>query len=200
MRPTSIHPRTPSTTLALRAATVATVVALAGSLVLLSCSSDRADEASESAGVVVRSVTIDEPINGTSAAVRLEIDNTGGPTDRLVAVSSNAAARATLHRSTTDDQGRSAMEGLSGIDIPAGKEVRFEPGGLHVMLNDFRQPLEVGDVVDLTLTFQHGGTQTVDATVVPIGENGMDDMDHDMSHDTGDDMSDTGHDMSDMGR
>ena len=92
------------------------------------------------------------------------------------------------------------MEGLSGIDIPAGKEVRFEPGGLHVMLNDFRQPLEVGDVVDLTLTFQHGGTQTVDATVVPIGENGMDDMDHDMSHDTGDDMSDTGHDMSDMGR
>ena len=129
---------------------------------------------------MVRSVTIDEPVNGKTAAVRMEIDNSTGTTDRLVSASSDAAKTVTLHRSTTDDQDRSVMEAVPSVAVPAGEEVRFEAGGLHVMLSGFRRPLEVGDVVDLTLVFQHAGLMTVDATVVPIGENGMDGSEHDM--------------------
>jgi hypothetical protein len=146
-------------------------------------------EGTSGGGLVVRNVTIDEPINGKNAAVRLVIDNTTGTTDRLVAVSSDASDAATLHRSVSDDQGRSSMQELSGVAIPAGKKVVFRAGGLHVMLNGLNEPMDIGDTVDLTLTFQHAGTQTVDAEVVPIGENGQE----------GSDGMVEGHDMSDMG-
>lgn len=139
-------------------------------------------------GLVVRDVTIDEPINGKTAAVRLVIDNATGTNDRLVGVSSDAAAVASIHRSTIDAQGRSAMVELAGIDVPAGEEVAFRPGGLHLMLEGLRSPMALGDTVGVTLRFERRGSVTVDARVVPIGEDGAGAADGGSG----------GHDMSDM--
>lgn len=128
-------------------------------------------------GIIVRRVTIDEPVNGTTAAVRMIIDNRSGASDRLVAASSDVARSATLHRSTTDELDRSTMQDLTGVDIPAQTKIVFSPGGLHVMLSGLRRPLEIGDTVDVTLVFQHAGSQTIDAEVVPLGTVGVHDMD-----------------------
>lgn len=55
------------------------------------------------------------------------------------------------------------MRAVPKIELPAGKEVKLEPGGLHVMLIDIKQPLKVGEKVPLTLLFEAGGkTEKVD--------------------------------------
>jgi periplasmic copper chaperone A len=57
------------------------------------------------------------------------------------------------------------MRQVGQIDLPAGETVSLEPGGLHVMLLELPQPLEEGSTVELTLTFETGDPQTVDAEV-----------------------------------
>ena len=48
------------------------------------------------------------------------------------------------------------MQQVDSVDIPAGGSVAFEPGGLHVMLLDLPDPLEIGETFDLTLTTADG--------------------------------------------
>lgn len=64
-----------------------------------------------------------------------------------------------------DDMGAMTMRPVEAIDLPAGEAVALEPGGLHIMLIDLVEPLEVGDEVDLTLTFEEAGEQPVTAEV-----------------------------------
>ncbi len=52
-----------------------------------------------------------------------------------------------------------------GLTVPAGGEVAFEPGGLHVMLLDLPEPLEEGETFDLTLTEDDGDEITVSVEV-----------------------------------
>jgi copper(I)-binding protein len=61
--------------------------------------------------------------------------------------------------------GMMAMRPVSQIDVPAGETVALEPGGYHVMLLELVAPLQTGDAVQLTLTFEDGTTQTVSAEV-----------------------------------
>lgn len=114
-------------------------------------------------------MNIDEPVNGTSAAVRMVIDNATETDDELVKVTTPAAGRATLHESATSDAGISSMADLTEVDVPAGRQTVFRSGGLHVMLEDFTSNLALGDRVELTLTFAEAGERTVTAEVVPIG-------------------------------
>ena len=60
-----------------------------------------------------------------------------------------------------EDDGQSTdmamtMQQVDSVDIPAGGSVAFEPGGLHVMLLDLPDPLEIGETFDLTLTTADG--------------------------------------------
>ena len=120
----------------------------------------------------VRDVTIDEPINGTTAAVRMVVDNTDGPADRLVGAETDVAGLSMLHESMTDDEGRATMDHLDAIEIPEGEQVFFVPGTYHVMLADLRDGLEVGDEVTISLRFERAGTRTVTATVTELGTAG----------------------------
>lgn len=122
--------------------------------------------------VVVREPSIDEPINGSTAALRMIIDNSDGPEDRLLSASTPAVGTVVLHESETDDVGRATMTRLEGIVIPAGDEVFFVPGSYHVMLSDLTAPLAVGDLVPVTLEFERAGSVTVQAPVKPLGVNG----------------------------
>lgn len=127
------------------------------------------DDPEPTGTLVVRDATIDEPINGTTAAVRMVVDNADGPADRLVGAETDVAGLTMLHESMTDDEGRATMEDLDAIEIPQGEQVYFVPGTYHVMLADLRAPLEVGDEVDLQLRFERAGTIEVTATVTELG-------------------------------
>ena len=64
-----------------------------------------------------------------------------------------------------EGMGQMTMREVPGIDVPAGGSVSLEPGGYHVMLLDLVAPLEAGQTVPITLTFDNAGTVTVEATV-----------------------------------
>jgi copper(I)-binding protein len=101
---------------------------------------------------------------GMNSAAYMLIHNGTSQTDRLLRVESNAAQAVELHRSEVVDEVMT-MRPVESIEIPAGGEVRLEPGGLHVMLIGLTQPLEAGSSIPLTLVFENAGEITVDAEV-----------------------------------
>ncbi len=64
-----------------------------------------------------------------------------------------------------EDMGSMTMRPVESIELPAGEMVSLEPGGYHIMLIDLVKPLEVGDTIELTLTFENAGEMTVTAEV-----------------------------------
>jgi len=46
------------------------------------------------------------------------------------------------------------MRQLESLELPAKQTVKLEPGGLHIMLLDLKNPLKSGDKVPLRLTLQ----------------------------------------------
>lgn len=147
------------------AALLALVLAMGAGLA--ACGSG--DGAAASGTLAVEDVTVDRPINPAQTAVRLVVDNASATADTLEAVTSPVAADVSVHRSTTDDRGLSSMEAVDGLAIPARSKVTFEPGGLHVMLEDLTGDLAVGDAVPLTFTFAHAGKVQVSGTVTEPG-------------------------------
>jgi copper(I)-binding protein len=101
------------------------------------------------------------PING---ALYFTVQNNGKLPDTLMAADTTVAGEVELHESSMDGN-MMQMRPVSGVDVPAGEAVTLEPGGLHVMLIDLRQSLEVHDMVDVTLTFEKAGPVTVVARV-----------------------------------
>lgn len=100
----------------------------------------------------------------TNGAVYLTIRNTGSAPDRLVKASSAVARAVELH--TVIKEGDvMQMRPVEAIEIPAGGGVELKPGGFHIMLIGVTQALKPGDQIDLTLQFEHGGTQSVQAEV-----------------------------------
>lgn len=48
-----------------------------------------------------------------------------------------------------------------GFVLPAGEEYELKPGGDHMMLMDYTEPIEAGDTIDIVLEFGDGSTQEV---------------------------------------
>ena len=106
--------------------------------------------AAETAGVKNAWVRATAPGQKTAGAY---MELTANADAVLLAVDSPLAGKAGLH-SMNMDGGVMRMRAVDKIELPAGKTVKLAPGGLHVMLNDIRQPFTAGGRVPLTLTFR----------------------------------------------
>ena len=105
---------------------------------------------------------------GTAVGVLyFDIFNSGAA-DELLAIESPRAQRVEMH-STTMMAGMMEMRPAETVAIPALGRVRFEPGGLHAMLMDMKQPLVQGDKIPLTLVFRHAGRVAAQAVVEAPG-------------------------------
>lgn len=101
---------------------------------------------------------------GSNSVVYLTIANGGDGADKLTGVQSAVAGAVELHR--MEIKGNVAtMRQVNAIEIPKGGEVRLDPNGYHLILVNVRRDLNVGDTVDLTLTFEHAGAIEVSAQV-----------------------------------
>ena len=69
---------------------------------------------------------------------------------RLVAVSSPVAGVAEIHEMAMRDNVM-RMRAIDALALPAGKAIKLEPGGYHVMLMQLKGPLNAGDTVPLEL-------------------------------------------------
>jgi hypothetical protein len=104
------------------------------------------------------------PPGAKVAAVYLRVDNTGGNSDRLLTIASDASASAEVHR-TTVVEGVARMRPVSMLTIGANEVVAFEPGGLHIMLFGLKRPLVAGQSFTVELGFELSGKQKVTVKV-----------------------------------
>lgn len=91
------------------------------------------------------------------------IKNSGAQTDRLLSASSPWAARVELHRLKPDaDADGVRGQQVEAIVLPPKTVTRLRhTGDYQLTLIDLKQALKDGDRFDLTLNFEHAGSQTV---------------------------------------
>jgi periplasmic copper chaperone A len=103
---------------------------------------------------------------GQSAAAYLTVTNGGAGADRLLSVSSPAAASATLHSSSMAG-GVARMRPLAdGLPVPPNATIKLEPARSHIMLTGLATPLAAGDSIGLTLRFERSGQIAVPVRIV----------------------------------
>lgn len=72
---------------------------------------------------------------------------------KLVSVSSSLTPVVEVHEMSMQDNVMKMRE-VSTVELPAGKQVDFKPGGYHLMLQNLKQQVKAGDFVPLTLVFE----------------------------------------------
>jgi copper(I)-binding protein len=101
----------------------------------------------------------------------LTIENRGSA-DRLIAGSTEVAAKVEVHEMSTNNGVMTMRPAEGGLTIEPGKTVKFAPGGFHLMMLELKRPLKQGDVVPVTLEFEKAGKVKVDFSVQGIGAQG----------------------------
>lgn len=99
----------------------------------------------------------------------LTITNEGTEPDRLVALTSPAARKVTLHGSMKEGDVVKMRTLDKGIEIKPGETVELKPEGAHVMFEGLRAPLLEAGRVQGTLVFEKAGSIDVDYAIEPMG-------------------------------
>lgn len=89
------------------------------------------------------------------------------PTDKTIALtgaSSPECGALMLHKSTSAG-GQDKMEMVKSVPVPAHGEVKFAPGGYHLMCMKPASTIKPGTAIQVTLTFQDGKTVQADFPV-----------------------------------
>lgn len=92
-------------------------------------------------------------VRGTTPAQKATgafMEITSGDAAALLSASSPVAGVVEIHTMKMED-GVMKMRAIPLLDLPAGKGVKLQPGGNHIMLMDLRQQMKKGDVVPVTL-------------------------------------------------
>ncbi len=94
--------------------------------------------------------------------------------NQLIGVRSESAERIEMHQSQQVN-GMMTMSAVSTLDIPAGAEIRFEPGGRHLMVWGISDEARQSQRLDVTLDFATGPDILME---MPIREAGAAAMGH----------------------
>lgn len=105
-----------------------------------------------------------------SAAVYVTIVNNAAEADRLLSISTPAAARAELHQSVVEG-GVMKMQPKGHAESLPGATLEMSPGGVHIMLMGLSAPLKEGGSVEVTLTFENAGQITATVPVQGVAAN-----------------------------
>lgn len=101
---------------------------------------------------------------GTAVAY-LTLRNEGSAPVRVVGASTPVAESVEIHESSVENNVARMQPRPEGVVVPPGGTVRFEPGGLHLMLMKPHADLKAGQSFTLTLRFDDGEVLAVPITV-----------------------------------
>lgn len=90
----------------------------------------------------------------------------GSDADTLLAISSAAAGRVTLHQTGTDRR----MHPAESFAVSPGTPLVLQDGGRHAMMEALARPLVPGDSLDVTLRFARAGSLVLRVPVVRLTE------------------------------
>jgi copper(I)-binding protein len=104
------------------------------------------------------------PPTAENTGVFMVIRNQGDKDVRLIGAASPAAKSVELH-TVIEEGGMKKMRPVPSIAVKAWGETVLKPGDYHVMLIGLNRPLNEGDEVPITLTFDDGSSQSLQAPV-----------------------------------
>lgn len=104
------------------------------------------------------------PPGARTGAAYFSLRNTGDA-DRLVGVKSTVAEKSEVHTHIAEGS-MMRMQHLPQLEVAAGGDVEFAPGGLHIMLMGLHAPLRAGDKFTFTLVFEKAGEIEVTVDIV----------------------------------
>jgi periplasmic copper chaperone A len=102
---------------------------------------------------------------GRISAAYFVINNYEEEADVLLSANSDVAQNVEVHESYEHEDGMIGMREVRDLEIPAQSTVRFEQGGLHIMLIQLTRQLRDGDTFELTLSFENHGEVSFDILV-----------------------------------
>jgi periplasmic copper chaperone A len=118
-------------------------------------------------GLVVQDAWIRQPPGTDVAAAYLTLRNPTSKPITIVGIESSVAEHAMIHETKTEG-GQSRMRPHEQLVVAPGETLKFEPGGLHVMLHGMKQPVAVGQSISLVLLLADGSKIPVPAVVRPL--------------------------------
>ena len=108
------------------------------------------------------------PLAAGTGAAYMTLINPTETADRMIAASSPAAKVVELHETVNDGGVMRMIPQPDGFEIPARSVVELKPGGKHIMLIELVAPLEIGQEIELTLTFEQAGEMVLTVPVVDM--------------------------------
>jgi periplasmic copper chaperone A len=150
-------------------------------LTVAACSVAKAQDVTKNGVTVANPWARATPAGVSNGVAYLEIRQAGGPSDRLMSVTSPVAGRAELHTHMMDGDVMK-MRRVDSVQLTPGEPVVLKPHGDHIMLMDLKRPLKVGDLIKLTLMFEKAGVVDVEAKVGPVGSPGPQSSEHSRGH------------------
>jgi copper(I)-binding protein len=125
----------------------------------------------------VRATVPNQSASGAFMTVTADSDS------KLLSVASPVAKDVQIHEMTMKNDVMS-MGPVKSVDLPAGKAVKFDPNGYHVMLMGLNGQLKEGDNVPLTLTVENakGAKQAIEVQAPVRSLTNMEGHDHSKMH------------------
>ena len=105
------------------------------------------------------------PPGSTMLAGYATLTNTGDARVSVLTVQSNAFREASIHE-TVVERGVSRMRELPRVDLAPGATIELKPGGNHLMLSDPREPIVVGEKIEVIFLLSDGKRVTTNFDVV----------------------------------
>ena len=106
------------------------------------------------------------PPGATMLAGYATLKNSGDVPISILTVQADAFRAGSVHE-TVVDNGVSKMRKLERLEIAPGGEVKLAPGGKHLMLMQPRQPVAVGDRIEIVFLLGDGTRVPAMFEVVP---------------------------------
>jgi periplasmic copper chaperone A len=101
--------------------------------------------------------------------------------DSLRSATTDVAGEIQIHETVVGDEGTMSMRPVPRLELAAGGQLVLEPGGYHLMLVDV-EPLEVGDSISVTLTWEVAGEMIVEVEVVDPSDTMGEESEHTEDH------------------
>ena len=101
---------------------------------------------------------------GVPAGGYFNLHNAAAKPAYLTGATAPAYGEVMLHKTMTMD-GMSKMEAVEKVEVPPHGELRFAPGGYHLMLMAPKRKIAPGDRIPVTLQFSDGQRVTAEFSV-----------------------------------
>jgi periplasmic copper chaperone A len=109
------------------------------------------------------------PHGASVGAGYFSLTNTGTTADRLIAATAAAADHVELHQMSMVDGVMRMRPVKDGIELKPGQRIEFKSNAFHLMMVDLKEPLQQGQRIKGTLTFEKAGTVDIEFAVEGIG-------------------------------